>query len=121
MRRLWTIKTPGQVRREDLDGSQTKTTPPEVRMDDSKKGSRRTIRALASPAALTVLFGAFASNAATLKPVVNDTIGVSNVSFPTTEVQQQQQQQQQQVVKPGTMASGKPVMLQSLVADLGLA
>ncbi|WP_240358555.1 hypothetical protein [Myxococcus vastator] len=91
-------------------------------MDDSKKGSRRTIRALASPAALTVLFGAFASNAATLKPVVNDTIGVSNVSLPTTEVQQQQQQQQQQqVVKPGTMASGKPVMLQALVADLGIA
>ncbi|MCP3161685.1 hypothetical protein [Myxococcus qinghaiensis] len=91
-------------------------------MDDSKKATRRTIRALASPAALTMLFGGFASHAATLHPVVNDAISVGQVSLPTTEVQQQQQQQQQQqVVRPGTMASGKPMLLKALVANMSIA
>ncbi|EPX59291.1 hypothetical protein D187_003195 [Cystobacter fuscus DSM 2262] len=87
-------------------------------MDNKKKKSaQRAGRALASPAALSLLFGSFAGNAATLEPVINDSIGIGSVSRIQTDVQQQQQQQQQQSV---AQASGaKPKMLRQLAAAIG--
>ncbi|MBN1210224.1 MAG: hypothetical protein JXB05_35560 [Myxococcaceae bacterium] len=86
-------------------------------MDNKKKKSMA--RKLASPAALSLLFGTFASSAAAMEPVINDSIGITTASLAQTDVVQQQQQQQQQQQRVELASAAKPQMLRQLAAEIG--
>lgn len=75
-------------------------------MDTKKKLTGLVSRMFVPPAALSLMFGAFASNASALEPVVNDTI--DGADFGTAVAVQQQNNnnnhhQMSSAAKPGSL------------------